>query len=82
MDRKTFYLKKLKMRSMRRGTKGMDLILGSFSKNLRYLSKEDLIVYEELLTIDDNKLYRWFSSQEDVDPKFKNIVVEIKRKIF
>ena len=77
-----FYLKKLQMRSLRRGTKEMDIILGKFSKHLKYLSKKDLSIYEELLTIDDNRLYRWFSDQEEINPKFKKLIIEIKRKIF
>ena len=82
MNENLFYLKKLQMRSLRRGTKEMDIILGKFSKHLKYLSKKDLSIYEELLTIDDNRLYRWFSDQEEINPKFKKLIIEIKRKIF
>ena len=42
--------KKLIMRSMRRGTKEMDLILKNFSKlRLDFMTEKDLELYEKLL---------------------------------
>ena len=50
--------KKLIMRSMRRGTKEMDLILKNFSKlRLGFMSEEELELYEKLLSENDQDLY-------------------------
>ena len=44
--------KKLIMRSMRRGTKEMDLILKNFSKLcLDFMTEEELELYEKLLSL-------------------------------
>lgn len=82
MSNKVNYLKKLKMRSIRRGTKEMDIILGNFSEYLKILDNENLKKYEQLLEIDDDKIYKWITDQEEVDHDFKDLVFEIKRKIF
>ena len=57
-------LKRLKMRSWRRGIKEMDLILGPFSDHaLADLSEAEIAIYEDLLTENDQDLYQWFSGQ-------------------
>ena len=59
-------LKRLKMRSWRRGTKEMDLILGPFSDaRIAGLSEEDLRIYERLLGENDQDLYRWVTGQAE-----------------
>lgn len=53
-------LRRLKMRSWRRGMKEMDLILGHFSDGpLRDLNEADLAVYDALLAENDQDLYLW-----------------------
>lgn len=53
-------LKRLKMRSWRRGMKEMDLILGPFADTaLADLSDGDLDAYERLLDENDQDLYLW-----------------------
>lgn len=55
-------VKRLRMRSWRRGMKEMDLILGPFSDTeLKALSSETLDRYEELLDENDQDLYKWVS---------------------
>lgn len=57
-------LKRLKMRSWRRGTKEMDLILGPFSDTaLAGLPAPLLDVYEQFLEENDQDLYQWVSGQ-------------------
>lgn len=57
-------LKRIQMRSWRRGTKEMDLILGGFSDSmLSNLSDDDLSLYDKLLDENDNDLYSWCSGQ-------------------
>ena len=53
-------LKKLRMRSWRRGMKEMDLILGPFADaQLLGLSPDVLDAYERLLDENDQDLYLW-----------------------
>ncbi|ETX14873.1 hypothetical protein OCH239_21220 [Roseivivax halodurans JCM 10272] len=57
-------LKRLKMRSSRRGTKEMDLILMRFAETrLPDLGAEELDRYEALLEESDTELYTWISGQ-------------------
>ena len=52
------------MRSWRRGTKEMDLILGPFSdSDLARLSPADLDLYEALLDENDQDLYPWITAR-------------------
>ena len=60
-------LRKLRMRSWRRGTKEMDLILGPYADaHLAELNDEALDAYEELLAENDQDLYRWAAGTEPV----------------
>ncbi|CUX79688.1 MAG: hypothetical protein HLUCCA05_08915 [Roseibaca calidilacus] len=53
-------LKRLKMRSWRRGMKEMDLILGPFADtDLARLDADELDAYERLLDENDQELYLW-----------------------
>lgn len=55
-------LKRLKIRSWRRGTKEMDLLLGPFADGpLRDLDDASLGAFEALLDENDNDLYVWAS---------------------
>ncbi|MFV0292743.1 MAG: succinate dehydrogenase assembly factor 2 [Paracoccus sp. (in: a-proteobacteria)] len=53
-------LKRLRMRSWRRGMKEMDLILGPFADvHLQELSDELMAEYEQVMEENDQDLYRW-----------------------
>ncbi len=55
-------LKRLAMRSWRRGTREMDLILGPFAdRSLASLGPAALDAYEALLAETDPDLYAWFT---------------------
>jgi antitoxin CptB len=57
-------LKKLKMRSWHRGTKEMDMILGSFADaRLAGLDAASLDEFEALLSENDHDLYQWVAGQ-------------------
>ncbi len=57
-------IKRLQMRSWRRGTKEMDMILGPYSNTeIAQLSHEALELYEALLNENDQDLYVWMSRQ-------------------
>lgn len=53
-------LKRMSMRSWRRGTKEMDLVLGPWADaHLSTLSPEGLDLYDQLLTENDQDLMAW-----------------------
>ncbi|MDU8926334.1 succinate dehydrogenase assembly factor 2 [Alisedimentitalea sp. MJ-SS2] len=57
-------IKRLHMRSMRRGTKEMDLILMRFAAaRLEDMDEAALNAYDALLTENDQDLYQWVSGQ-------------------
>lgn len=58
--------RRLHMRSIRRGIKEMDLILGHFAQTeLPGLSEAELDLYEALLGENDHDLYGWLSGQAE-----------------
>lgn len=68
----------LRMRSMRRGIKEMDIILSRFAEaELSALDAGDLDDYEALLSENDQDLYLWVSGQAPVPERFKQIVQNI-----
>ncbi|CAN1506916.1 COG2938 Uncharacterized conserved protein [Paracoccaceae bacterium] len=57
-------LKRMAMRSWRRGTKEMDLVLGPFADtHLAGLTEADLKVYDQLLDENDQDLIGWILGQ-------------------
>ena len=61
MPNKEILKKQIIYRSMRRGTKEMDLLLGNFVK--KYIDKfsfDELEDLNKLLFIDDDLLYKWY----------------------
>ncbi len=63
--------KKLSIRSWRRGTKELDLILGKFAdENITYLENSELDLYEQLLSNDDYLIYSWLFEKEESPKKF------------
>ena len=55
-------LKRVRMRSWRRGIKEMDLILGGFADaRLESLGPAELDAYEAMLNENDQDLYKWVS---------------------
>jgi antitoxin CptB len=71
-------LKRLRIRSWRRGTKEMDLILGSFcDTELAGLPEADIALYEELLEENDHDLYRWVTGQAPAPDRFADLLERI-----
>lgn len=57
-------LRRLRMRSWRRGMKEMDMILGPFADDLlNELESDELDSYEILLEQNDQDLYRWITAR-------------------
>jgi len=73
-------LKKLRMRSWRRGMKEMDLILGPYSDTqLSQLSADELDAYERLLDENDQDLYLWVTGAQDRPARLMPLIGQIAR---
>ena len=72
--------KRLSIRSWRRGTKELDLILGQFSdNNLIELQMSELNLYEQFLSNDDYLIYNWLFGKEDSPEIFKSLIKKIQK---
>ena len=70
---------KLLIRSWRRGTKELDLILGKFAKkNVSEFGMADLDLYERLLSNDDHIIYGWLFGKEECPQMFNNLIKRIQ----
>jgi antitoxin CptB len=71
-------LKRLKMRSMRRGIKEMDIILSAFADSqLDGMSPADLDLYDALLSEPDLDMYQWVSGQAPTPPQYLDLMTRI-----
>jgi antitoxin CptB len=69
--------KRLIFRSWHRGTREMDLIMGSFAEvNVPAMDEGALDLYEELLHTSDPDVYDWISGQKPVPANKMNPVIE------
>ena len=74
--------KRLSIRSWRRGTKELDLILGQFSdNNLNELKISELNLYEQFLSNDDYLIYNWLFGKEDTPKIFKHLIKRIQESM-
>ena len=71
-------LKRLTMRSMRRGIKEMDLILTAYAASA-LADKDDagLTLYDGLLSENDQDLYQWVTGQVAAPAQFTDLIEEI-----
>ena len=81
MEPRDVRLRRLKMRSWRRGTKEMDLILGRFwDAEGATLDPATLDLYEALLSENDQDLYQWVSGQTPPPDRFAPLIDCLKRR--
>ncbi|WP_420860868.1 succinate dehydrogenase assembly factor 2 [Algirhabdus cladophorae] len=75
-------IKRLAMRSMRRGIKEMDIILGRFSdEKLAQLDDQALDLYDDLLSENDHDLYQWCSGQTATPDKYLDLITDISENM-
>jgi antitoxin CptB len=68
--------KRLRYRSLHRGTKELDLILGGFAeRHLATFGARELAHYEAIIEADEHRLYRWLTGAEPVPPEFDGPVM-------
>ena len=71
-------LKRMRMRSWRRGTKEMDLILGPYADaRLSGLTGEALELYDALLSENDQDIYPWITGAGTPPERFRALIAEI-----
>ena len=71
-------IKRMKMRSMRRGIKEMDLILSAFAdRNLSEMAADGLDRYDALLHENDQDLYQWVTGQVPPPDRFADLIADI-----
>jgi|TARA_Y100000768_G_scaffold48854_1_gene31837 antitoxin CptB len=71
--------KKILFRSWHRGTKEMDLILGTYAdNNLSNMSYDELMHFQSFLNLSDPDLYKWLISEEKAFPEeFRDLIEDI-----
>jgi len=68
-------IKRLAMRSMRRGIKEMDLILSAYADaHLAGLDDADLALYDDLLSENDHDLYAWVTGNQDTPARYAKMM--------
>ncbi len=71
--------KRLVFRSWHRGTREMDLIMGSFADSyVSAFSEEELAQYDEILQNSDPDLYNWITGKEKAPA---NIITPVLEKL-
>lgn len=71
-------VRRLRMRSMRRGIREMDLILIAFSNAaLATMPAEELAHYDALLSENDHDLYLWIAGQTEPPAQYAGLVARI-----
>lgn len=73
-------LKRLKMRSMRRGIKEMDLLLMAYCEaNLAAMDTATLDLYDQMLHENDQDLYQWVTGQVATPAPYENLIKHISQ---
>ena len=75
-------IKRLQMRSMRRGIKEMDLILPAFAGvHLEAMGDADLTLYDHMLNENDHDLYQWVSGQSEPPAQYTALISLIRDQL-
>ncbi|MFZ9200533.1 MAG: succinate dehydrogenase assembly factor 2 [Paracoccaceae bacterium] len=71
-------LKRMGMRSWRRGTKEMDLVLGPYADaHLAAMDEPTLALYDQLLNENDQDLLPWVLGQRPAPEAFSELIAKI-----
>lgn len=71
-------IKRMQMRSMRRGIKEMDLILSAYAaRNLEKMDAAGLDLYDAILHENDQDLYQWVTGQVQPPGVFADLISDI-----
>lgn len=71
-------IKRMRMRSWRRGIKEMDIILGKWAdERLAIMDQADLDLYDQMLGENDQDLYQWVSGQTPCPDRYRGLISAI-----
>ncbi|MEM7489759.1 MAG: succinate dehydrogenase assembly factor 2 [Pseudomonadota bacterium] len=74
-------VKRLRIRSWRRGIKEMDLILGGYADaELSRLDGDGLDLFEAVLGENDHDLFGWVTGQEAPPARYAPLILELSRR--
>ena len=80
LNNKETLIKTLLYRSMHRGCKETDILLGKFVKNqINTFGDKELSLYSELILEDDAMIYDWILYKTLVPNKYQNLVKNIRQ---
>jgi antitoxin CptB len=69
-------VKRLRYRSMHRGTKELDLLLGAFAaRHLEAMNATEIEQFEAILEADEHDIYLWLTGKTPVPPEHDNAVM-------
>ncbi|MFG6568505.1 succinate dehydrogenase assembly factor 2 [Sulfitobacter sp. 1A13679] len=75
-------IKRLQMRSMRRGIKEMDLILSAYAEaRLPQMDDAGLTLYDQMLNENDHDLYLWVSGQAEAPAEYAALIADIRGQL-
>ena len=78
METQEARLKRMAMRSWRRGTKEMDLILGPYADaHLAAMAEDRLVIFDKLLEENDQDLLPWVLGQNPAPGYLTELIAEI-----
>ncbi|MBP9868236.1 MAG: succinate dehydrogenase assembly factor 2 [Alphaproteobacteria bacterium] len=70
--------KRLGFRAWHRGTREMDLLMGSFAdRNLANFGEKELAEFEEILCCNDPDVYDWVSGQKSAPEAYASSVLDL-----
>ncbi|WP_410521729.1 succinate dehydrogenase assembly factor 2 [Ehrlichia minasensis] len=86
MDELLTKRKKLLYRSLHRGCKEMDIILGNFaSYYIHLLSDKDIEAYEKIVDTNDHQLYKYITGEElipqDLDSNIMRSIIALNESL-
>lgn len=74
--------KRLYMRSIRRGTKEMDLILTAYADTrLGDMPADALTLYDQFLSENDHDLYQWVTGQDGGPARYAELLADIRQHV-
>ena len=78
MELRDTRLRRMTMRSMRRGMREMDLLMSRYATTrLKGLSDADLDLFDALLEENDQDLYAWVSGQITAPARYREMIADI-----
>ncbi len=70
--------KRLIFRSWHRGTREMDIIMGSFAdRHIAEFSEGQLTTYDDILTLNDPDLYNWYIGKDSLPENLQSDVMSL-----